>query len=78
MEKAIKMTVMMPTVSNVDGTSENVASETLLCRSKVLRKYNDCPDYNTEFCRTVCEDGMKEKPVFADDDILLPDIESDK
>jgi len=66
-----KMTVMQPTVVNVDGPSENVASEGMLCSNE---NYHNCDDYNTEFCRKRCEFAPKS----GDDDIILPDIEPDK
>ncbi len=65
-----KMTVMQPTVVNVDGPSENVASkenEDLLCRSDNRDNYHDCDDYNTIFCREKCEFGPKE--------IATPDLD---
>jgi len=55
----MNVVVMQPEVVNV--SSENVASDGVLCRSDNRERYRDCDDYNTAFCRTECEFGLKEK-----------------
>ncbi len=56
-------------LSSLSGIPSRVlASEELLCKSGNPVKYRDCPDYNTEFCRTECSFGPKEKKM---DDVNL-------
>lgn len=71
------ITVMQPTVVNVSNPpeEENVASEEILCKSGDPRKYKDCPDYNTEFCRRECAFGIQERKM---DDVNLDNREDGK
>ena len=63
-----KITVMQPTVINVNNVPrevplENVSRDGLVCRNGNPEKYRDCDEMDSEFCRVECEFGAKETKI---------------
>ena len=71
----MNVVVKQPTVVNIDGSFESVASEEMLCSND---NYHDCDDYNTEFCRRRCEFGTKESVYDSEQGVVITKMDDIK
>ena len=69
---APRIIVMQPTVINVNGPSENVASEEIVCRHLNVDYPGRCAWHTSEFCKKRCTFNLAWQEVV--DDVLLPDL----
>jgi len=68
-----KITVMQPTVVNVDGPSDqSVSSQEIVCGHLSIDYPGRCTSHTSEFCKKRCAFNHAWQEVV--DDILLPDL----